>query len=323
MNIKQALIKANKKLNLKNSSLDAEVLLSFVLKKPKEFLYTHPETELTMTQEKKLKSLLNRRLKCEPVAYLTNHKEFYGLDFYVDKRVLVPRPETELLVEKLILSLRPFSFIQGRLEYAERRGLRPNVVSVGGRSNLIRLLHPDVVGVRNDKYTIADIGTGSGCIAIALAKHLPKAKVIATDVCQRALKVAQKNAKTHQVKIKFFQGDLLEPIKNQKIDIIVANLPYGAKEEWRDDNSIKFEPELALYSKKSGLAIYEKLFQQIKSLKLKPKLILIEIDPSQVNNIKKIIKQHIPQSKIKIEKDLAGLNRYVVMEHVTHNMKHA
>lgn len=276
MNLKQALTWALKNIKkiTKTPSLDAEVLLSNVVKKSKEFLYSYPEKTLTKIQEKKFKALISRRTKGEPVAYLTNNKEFYGLNFYVDKRVLVPRPETELLVNETIKLLKA-------------KGCKLKAIS--------------------------DIGTGSGCIAISLAKQLPKSTILATDVSEKALQVAKINAKIHKVKIKFFQGDLLAPLKKQKIDIIIANLPYGAKNIWENDNSIKFEPKIALYAKKSGLAIYEKFFKQIADFKLKPKYIIIEIDPSQTEAIKKIVKSALPKSQLEIKKDLARLNRIIIV----------
>ena len=280
MTIQQALTWAINKLHKSSptSSLDAEVLLSLVLKKPKEFLYTHPETKLTNTQQKKLKTLVSRRAKGEPIAYLTNRKEFYGLDFYVDKRVLIPRPETELLVNKII----------------------------------------ELFQVPGSKFqVIADIGTGSGCIAVALAKHLPKAKIIATDISKPALRVARRNARKHGIKIKFFHGSLLQPLKSQKIDIIVANLPYGWK-EWKNNtsaetNSLKFEPQKALFTKKNGLHLHRQFFLQLAERKPKPKFTFSEFDPRQKTDLLKMVRKLLPKSKIRIKKDLAGLNRVLIV----------
>lgn len=280
--------------NIKNISyLDAEILLAFVLEKPKEFLYTHPEYKLTATQIKKFKKLVNCRKEGEPVAYLTNHKEFYGLNFYVDKNVLIPRPETETLVEEII------------------------------KDN------------KNKKIVIADIGTGSGCIAIVLAKFLPKAKIYATDICKKALNVATGNAKKHNVKIDFIQGNLLEPLKNKKIDIVAANLPYGWK-EWKNNTTaetvgLKFEPLLALFTEENGLYLYKKLFQQIR-LRIThpafvphivglrrgkyslPVTIYLEFDPRQKDDFKKIAKEYLPQYRLRIKKDLAGRDRIAKMD---------
>lgn len=275
MNIKQKLL-STKKIT---SQLDAEVILSFVINKPKEFIYTYPEFELTISQVKKFEELIKRRAKGEPVAYLTGKKEFYGRDFFVNKDVLVPRPETEVIIETLLST--PYSLLA---------------------------------------KTIAEIGSGSGCISITLAKEIPSAKIIATDVCDKALKVAKKNAKQHKVlsKIKFYKGSLLEPIRNKKIDILVANLPYGWQ-EWKNNCSmetvgLKFEPAKALFTEEKGLKLYRELLEQIADKKDKPKLILFEIDPRQKNEITKLIKKILPNFKVAFIKDLAGKVRVAKIE---------
>lgn len=283
MTLWQALNWATKKLKtrkIKTAALDAEVLLSFVTKKPKEFLYTHPEIKLTKPQLKKFTALISRRLEGEPVAYLRKKKEFYGLDFYVDRRVLIPRPETELLVEKIIKLLKAKSY---KLK------------------------------------AIADIGTGSGCIAITLAKYLPKVKILATDISQKTLLVARKNARKHKVRIKFYRGNLLEPLKDKKIDIIIANLPYGCQDYWQNNStavtsSLKFEPKKSIFTKEKGLYLYHCLFSQIAERKQKPKLILCEFDPRQTSRLEKLVKKYLPTSKLEIKKDLAGLNRVLLIK---------
>lgn len=239
MKIKQALKEATVKLKKKkitSASLDAEVLLSHVINKPREYLFTHPEANLSTFQLKNFRTLISRRTKHEPVAYLTGHKEFFGLDFIVNKSVLIPRSETESLVEAVIKE------------------------------------------VGNKKLTIADIGTGSGCIAIALKKNLPLTKIIATDKSAAALKVAKRNAQKHQVTIQFKQGNLLEPIKSQKIDVIVANLPYLKDNlKYPDQKTLQYEPKAALQGGQDGLKIYRQFFKQLQKLKNKPKLVYLEM----------------------------------------------
>ncbi len=264
-------------------SLDAEVLFSFTLKKQKEFLYTHSEYQLTKNQRKKLNNLINRRVKGEPIAYITNTKEFHGLDFFINKNVLIPRPETELLVEEVI-----------------NKTLRQKI--------------------KKTKFKIADIGTGSGCIIISIAKSC-KLKAIscyATDISKPALAVAKKNAKKHKVKIKFLYGNLLEPLKNKKIDIVVANLPYGWQ-QWKNNTSartsgLKFEPQKALFAKENGLYLYYKFFEQIAKRRQKPELILGEFDPRQKIGMQKSIKKHLPQYCLEIKKDLAKLDRMFILK---------
>ena len=208
--------------------LDAEVLLSHVLKKDRTFLFTYPEKKLTSAQERKIKSLVVRRKKHEPIAYIIGHKEFYGLNFFVNHDVLIPRPETEKLIEQVI------SF-----------------------SN-------------NKNIKICEMGTGSGCIAIALARNLPKAQILATDISRSALKIAKINAKRHKVlkQIQFIHSDLFSKIPPRiRFNIIIANLPYLSQKQYENTQpEIKnFEPRLALVGGKTGMEIYKKLLQQTKN----------------------------------------------------------
>ena len=301
MTIKQSLIWANKKLLLLKRAghndtplLDAEILLSFVIKKPKEFLYAHPEKKITAAQFLKFKKLITRRARHEPVAYITGHKFFYGLDFFVDKNVLIPRPETETLV----------------------------LAAINRKSN----------------RHIIDVGTGSGAIAISLAKNLPNAKIFATEISPNAFSIARKNALHHKTKINFLRGDLLEPLmtilsRNSSREaalkarpygrysklIIVANLPYLTTRQWQKTQPEikKYEPRLALDGGPDGLKYYKRLLQQIKLLITRYSLLvtsIIEIDPSQKKSITKIIKRHFPAAKIEIKKDLARRDRVVIIK---------
>ncbi|MBU4482316.1 peptide chain release factor N(5)-glutamine methyltransferase, partial [Patescibacteria group bacterium] len=172
MQINQALKFAIK--DKKLSNLDAEVLLCFVIKKDKAFIYSHPEFELNKTQENKFKKFIARRIQGEPVAYVTEHKEFYGLDFLVNKNVLIPRPETEILVEESLTRLRSLKTLC--------------------RS----LLRQGYGGQAGGQAFVLEIGTGSGCIIISIIKRIMNyelgIKGFATDISKKALNVAIKNS---------------------------------------------------------------------------------------------------------------------------------
>jgi release factor glutamine methyltransferase len=287
MSIGQLLRLGADKLNqhkITNPHLEAEILLSGIIKKPREFLLAHGENILSQSQIKNYWLKINKRFKGEPIAYLTGQKEFYGLNFFVNKNVLIPRPETELLVEEAI----------------------------------------KLVTQAKQPVTLIDVGTGSGCIIIALAKSL-KQKFIGLDISKKALLVAKKNASAHKVnkKIKFFCGYLLKPIindiqrtKKNKL-IVLANLPYGWK-QWKNNSSeatvgLNFEPPIALFTEKNGLAIYENLFWQIANSELNITKLLCEFDPRQTVRIKRLIKKYLPTAQLLIKKDLAGLNRLVII----------
>ena len=280
-----------KKNKIPSFIIDAEIILAHVLNKSKEFIYTYPEFALTKKQISEFQTLIDRRTKGEPVAYLTNHKEFYGLDLLVNKDTLIPRPETEILVDESI-----------------------------------KLIHDSCSMI----HDVVDIGTGAGGVAIAIATHTANVRAqnfvpqpfamntLATDISARALIVSKKNAKKHCVKIKFYHGNLYQPVLNKKIDLVVANLPYGWK-EWKnncsmDSKGLKFEPAIALFTKEKGLYLYRKLFEQIQKAKYLPKYILLEFDPRQTTDIKKLARRFFPNAKISIIKDLAGKNRVIKMQ---------
>jgi len=186
--------------------------------------------------------LIDRRTKKEPVAYLMGSKEFYGLKFLVNKNVLIPRPLSETLIDKTLTIIN-----KGKISTSNRRTI------------------------------ICDIGTGSGCLIITLAKKLKELKIIekfellAIDISGRALLVARKNAQLHQVAkyIVFLKGDLLNPLKNKPIDLIITNLPYLNETDIAQEPSVRFEPKKALLDKNQ----YQKLFQQVASLPKKPMMI--------------------------------------------------
>jgi release factor glutamine methyltransferase len=214
---------------------EASILLAYVLQRDRSYLIAHPEQKLTCAQKRRFETLAKRLENHEPLAYVTGREEFYGMGFKVDKRVMIPRPETENLVTEVI-------------QTAEK--------------------------IKNP--VIVDVGTGSGCIAVTLAKYLPKATLLATDVSSEALEVARINAARFKVskKITFLCGNLLEPLREIKgersLDIIAANLPY-VKKDWypKLDPQIFHEPKLALIGGETGLEIYQQLFIQAEKY-LKP-----------------------------------------------------
>lgn len=292
MTIQKLLTRIIKKLKDKSPSanLDAEVLLIDQISKiknqkiDKTWLYSHEDYQLTKKQLKEFNKSVSRRLSGEPIAYITGHKEFYGLDFAVNKNVMVPRPETEILVEEAIKYTCPESLDLARDKYSR--------------------------GVKKRSLKIVDIGTGSGCIAISIAKNCPNAKITVTDLSMQILAIAQKNARLYQVasKIQFVAGDL--PIR-KKYDVILANLPYLKSSQIKND--LLHEPRKALYGGPDGLREYRKFFNSIKKNLAKNYLIIIEFDPSQVAKLKRIIIKNLDAPRIKILKDLARKNRFLTI----------
>ncbi len=319
MRINQALQQNKQKLTKTSNTpeLDTEVLLCFVLNKPKEYLYTYPEYELTEKEEEIYFNCIKKRLSGAPIAHITGFKEFYGRKFIVTADTLVPRPETEMMID------------------------------------FVKKNHESRIMNHKDKNTtFIDIGTGSGCIIVTIAKELNpypyRHKFYAVDISEKALNIAKQNAKKHEVGdiIKFYHSNLLEPllchsganaIESHKLTIkpnqrdpisrlssfqddssivIIANLPYLTPEQIKNAPSIHAEPELALTAGDDGLKYYRELFKQIKEIMNYESgiMVLCEIDDSQTNSITTLVKKELPNFSIKIKKDLAGLSRLVVLE---------
>lgn len=272
---------------------DFFILLAQAARKDKVFLLSHPEYELEDEGEMHARDFFTRRLRSEPVAYILGRKEFFGLDFEVTRDTLIPRPETEALVERA-------------LNEAES-GIR-NQESGSGR-----------------KILIADIGTGSGNIIISIASELMKSPfsilhsqftLHATDISDKAIAIAKKNAARHGVSgiIGFRTGDLLAPIGQELLSadeiIIAANLPYLSREIYSaaDDDVKAFEPPSALISDQAGLDHYVRLLDQANSL-LKPVTLFLEISPEQTPLLRAHLASRFPRAEISIHQDLSGRDR--------------
>lgn len=263
---------------IESALLDAEVLLAHVLGRGRDFLYREPDYFLSPEQYSLYLELVEKRGMGEPVAYLTGTKEFMGLPFMVDKRVLIPRPETELLVEMAMALL----------------------------------------GDKKAAKTVVDVGTGSGAIALSMAHYLPKLIVYATDISPGALEVAQKNAASLGVKerVNLLPGNLLDPLEGlnlkDKVILITANLPYIATSDMVTlPRDVKYEPSLALDGGQDGLDYYKQLVPRAVEYLVPGGYLLLEIGPGQGE----LIKGFAPAIfEVSIYNDLAGKERLVVLK---------
>lgn len=257
---------------------EMDLLLALALHKNKAYLYKNSDKQLSRSQINTFKKLLRLHLAHWPLAYLQGQKEFYGLKFKVNKNVLTPRPETEILVDQAL------KFLKNKIS-----------------------------------QSVLEVGTGSGCIIISVAKNAPANNYLASDISTPALKIAKTNARKNGLKnkIKFIKSDLFSQIPSQKFTLIMANLPYLNSNQYKkpglagEELSIKKEPPHSLYGGNDGLKYYQNFFSQVKNFLAEEYQILIEIDPSQTEKIKEIVKDNLPSAKIEIIKDLAGLDRVV------------
>ena len=259
--------------------MNAELLIMFTLDCDRAYLYAHPERELTPDETQRYDEALARRAIGVPAQYITGHQEFWGMDLIVSPAVLIPRPETEHIVETV-------------LELA--------------KSTVERRASPPV---------IVDVGTGSGAIALALAKELPAAEIHATDISQEALEVATANAARHELtsRIKFHQADLLEGFPPASFDFVVSNPPYvGESEEDSVQLEVrKFEPRNAVFAGPTGLEVIERLIPQAK-LTLKPGgWLVFEIS----GTIAEAVRHNLAGwAEVRLTNDLQGIARVVAVK---------
>jgi release factor glutamine methyltransferase len=301
MTILEALQWANlklKKANIESPMLDAELLLASVLDVPRSWIFGHIADDLKIHHEEKFHTLVDRRIKHEPIAYLIGKKSFFGRDFFVDPSVLIPRPATETLVEH---ALEKFAACD------------------------------------KEKTLFVDVGTGSGAIAVTLATET-QTPVLAIDIDHSALVIAKRNAHTFSAEehIDFQQGSLLDPLihlyekirasGNANISsvypfkeiIICANLPYLTVAQMNTlDLDVRFEPVRALVAGVDGLNAYWDLFRQLKKNRAhlsRHITTLIEVDPEQASRATQLIQHYFPEAIIRTEKDLQENNRIIIAE---------
>lgn len=257
----------------------ARLLLQDVLQVDYTGLMMHMHEHITKEQEEQLQTMLTQHVAGVPVQYITGYEHFYGRVFQVNPSVLIPRPETEELV-------------YGAIERMER---------LFGKGASIQL---------------ADIGTGSGAIAITMKEEWPNATVVATDISPEALATAQNNAKALGSHIDFRLGDLSEPIQGEKWDVILSNPPYIAFDEAAEmsDIVLAHEPHSALFAEEDGLILYRQLAEQLPALMNKRALIGVEIGHKQGPAVASFFRQHFPTSTIDIIQDINGKDRIVFCE---------
>lgn len=255
---------------------DKQFILAHVLKITREELIANSNYSVSLWNQFQYARAVQSRKNCTPLAYILGTQPFYGLNFSVNKHTLIPRPETEQLVD---IALK-------------------------------------IINKKNID-TVIDVGTGSGAIAIAIKKHAPQVKVIATDISKQALKKAKKNADANNVKIKYLRGNLLEPVFNNNLvlnnpTLILANLPYLPKKIYNQvSTEVKKEPKSALVAGNDGLKFYNELLSQLKNIDQLNGLIF-ECDPVNAQSLAETVEKSLSNGATEIVKDINSLNRFVV-----------
>ncbi len=249
---------------------EAQLILAEVIDRPRAWVAAHPETNLTSDQLNQAESMLSHYLDGEPLPYVLGHWEFFGLDLIVNPAVLIPRPETEQLVETALNWLRAHP--------AQRR--------------------------------VVDVGTGSGCIAAVLAYHLPDVRVTGLDISMEALAVAQLNIERLGLaeRVNLVQSDLLERL-SEPVDVVCANLPYIPSQAFRDLDVARYEPHLALDGGGDGMRLIEKLLADLAQRHLCQALTVLELESSQGQAAQTLAAQFFPRAEVSVLQDLAGHDR--------------
>ena len=266
--------------------MNAELLIMFTLDCDRAYLYAHPERELTSDEMQRYDEALARRATGVPAQYITGHQEFWGLDFIVSPAVLIPRPETEHVVEAVLELAKP----DGR-----------------GRPSLHDL-------------RIVDVGTGSGAIALALAKELPTAEIHATDISSEALEVARANAARHELtsRIEFHWGDLLGGLPPALFDFVVSNPPYvGDSEEESVQLEVrKFEPRNAVFAGPTGVEVIERLIPQAREALRPGGWLVFEISGTIADRVRSRLSSW-DWHEVAIRNDLQGIARVAISRRPT------
>lgn len=278
MKIKNLILRANsilEKSNIENSNLKVKMILSNLLNKTKEHLIIYGEEEISENIIQEFENKLEKLKENMPIQYIINNQEFYGLNFYVDENVLIPQPDTEILVEECI------SIAKNNL-----KDIKKNI-------------------------KILDLCTGSGVIGVSLAKNIEESEIILSDISEKALEIARKNVEMNNVKIKIINSDLFKNI-NEKFDIIVSNPPYiETKTIASLSEEVKKEPILALDGGEDGLDFYRKIAKEARNYLTPCGYLALEIGYNQKDSVEKILKQN-NYSNIYSKKDLGGNDRIII-----------
>ena len=277
MTIKQAITKGMimlKSNNVESPKLKARLLLQYILDKPRQYIIVYDNKEIDKQQQWQYFVNIEKLTKGVPLQHITHRQEFMKMDFFVDENVLIPRPDTEILVEE--------------------------VIKIAQKYNSPRIL---------------DLCTGSGAIAISLKKFVPNADITAVDISEKALEIAQKNAKKLETKINFLKSDLFDKLDNKKFDIIVSNPPYIRKDEIKKlSEEVQKEPKIALDGGEDGLDFYRIITEQAINYLKTGSFLCFEIGYNQKNDVINIIEDDQNYKNTYCKKDLYGNDRIIITQ---------
>jgi len=302
-----------KKKDIETPRLEAEVLLAFVLKTTRIDLYVRYDEAPNDEQRAQYRNLVKRRSLGEPVAYLVGKKEFFALDFEVDPRVLIPRPETEELVSQVLESIKK----QAKTYEIEPNSALEGEANVSDVSEVEGTAQRKLKAALSGKRLICDVGTGSGCIAVALAKNLSESQIVALDLSEDALEVARRNASKHGVdkQIEFRQSDLFSAVSQGTIfQMIVSNPPYVAEKEYAElEPTVRqYEPKSALLGGVSGAELPCRLVAQAPEFLAPGGKIFLELSPTTARLVEAQMKNDSRWRDVVVARDMSRLERFIL-----------
>jgi len=275
--------------------MNAELLLMFTLNCDRAYLYAHPERELTEDEQSRYDAALAERSRGVPAQYITGHQEFWRMDLIVTPAVLIPRPETEHVIETVLE-------LQASASGVRRPASAPRTAALRASEDR----KPDA------GWRILDVGTGSGAIALALAKELPQAEIIAADISPAALEIARANAARHQLesRIQFREADLLAGFDDNSLDFVVSNPPYvGESEEDQVQLEVrKFEPRTAVFAGSTGVEVIARLIPQTHAALRPGGWLVMEISGAIAEEVRKLLRDW---KEVEIRPDLQSIPRVV------------
>lgn len=259
-----------KELNIEEPMLKSRLLLSYIIKRPKEYLITHLDEKLTNNEIEEFRNNIEKLKQRIPLSYVLHSKEFMKLNFYVDNNVLIPRADTEILVEEI-------------LKYKGR------------------------------KKKILDLCTGSGAIAISLAKYMPDSEITGTDISEKAIKIAIENAKRNKVNVHFLKSNLYNNLPDGLWDVIISNPPYIKSDMIKKlQTEVRYEPTIALDGGKDGLDFYRKIIECAPKHLENYGMLALEIGFDQADEVINILQMHKCYKNIELKKDLSGNDRVIL-----------
>ena len=294
-------------LNIEEADIKLKILIEYVFKISKEKLILKYKDEINNKKVEEFRKLLKKLENGIPIQYIINNQEFMGLNFYVDEDVLIPQPDTEVLVEEVIKYCNELRNNEPE-DKETNKDYKENIEKES-------IINKEDKNINKKTIKILDLCTGSGIIGISIYKYLENVEIYASDISQKALNIAEKNTNLNNAKINFINSDMFENIHIKDFDIIVSNPPYIESKVIKSlSKEVQNEPKLALDGGEDGLKFYRSILENAKDYLRKNGAIFLEIGYDQKEKIEEILKSYKIYKETKCIKDFGGNNRVIIIK---------